>query len=98
MQHHVLGSGKEAEVFATPAGALKLYRAGAPKASAFREAAHLAIVEALGLPAPRVLSVEEVEERWGIEMTLAPGEAFGSAMKRMPERTPEYLAAMARLH
>jgi hypothetical protein len=93
-----LGVGKQAEVFLIPEGVLKLYKAGAPKTSAFREAAHLAIVEAERLPAPRVIGVGRVEERWGLVMTLAPGEAFATSIDRTPNRADEHLAAMARLH
>jgi Ser/Thr protein kinase RdoA (MazF antagonist) len=93
-----LGGGKEAEVFECGERVLKLYRAGAPKSSAFREAAYLAIVEALGLPAPAALGVELIGERWGVAMSLAPGESFADAIVRQPARAPEYLEAMARLH
>ncbi|MGO7541636.1 phosphotransferase family protein [Rhizobium ruizarguesonis] len=43
----LLGSGKEAEVFEYGALALKLYRSAASKASSFREAANLSILERL---------------------------------------------------
>ena len=48
----LLGKGKEAEVFQYGDHVLKLYKPAAPKTSAFREAANLAIAERLGLPAP----------------------------------------------
>lgn len=93
-----LGSGKEAEVFRRGDHVLKLNRRAASKASAFREAANLAIVEALGLPAPSPLGVTQVGERWGVLMTLAPGESFGVVIGRQAEITPDYLGAMADLH
>lgn len=93
-----LGRGKEAEVFAFGPGVLKLYRAEAGKAPAFLEAAHLAMVETLAVPAPRVLGVQAIGRQWGLAMTLAPGEAFGAALEREPALVPDYLAAMARLH
>ena len=40
-----IGAGKEAEVFACGAHVLKLYKDPAPKASAFRESAIMAIVD-----------------------------------------------------
>lgn len=94
----LLGSGKEAEVFRRGDRALKLSRRGASKASAFREAANLAIVEALGLPAPIPLGVTQVGERWGVLMTLAPGESFGAVILRQAELIPHHLGAMADLH
>jgi aminoglycoside phosphotransferase (APT) family kinase protein len=92
-----IGVGKEAEVFATPRGVLKLYRRAATKAAAFREAATLAVVEASGLPAPAVLSVGRYGDRWGIEMTRAEGPSFGAAMVAEPALIPRYLDAMASL-
>jgi Ser/Thr protein kinase RdoA (MazF antagonist) len=94
----LIGTGKEAEVFRQGDHVLKLNRTGAPKSSAFREAANLAIAEALGLPAPAPLGVMQVGDRWGVLMTLAPGESFGAAILRQAELMPDYLGAMARLH
>jgi DNA-binding helix-hairpin-helix protein with protein kinase domain len=60
----LLGSGKEAEVYECGDLVVKLYRATAPKRSAFREAAILAAVEALELPAPTV---------WGAARLMSGG-------------------------
>jgi Ser/Thr protein kinase RdoA (MazF antagonist) len=94
----LLGSGKEAEVFRRGDHVLKLNRRGASKASAFREAANLAIAETLGLPAPSPLGVTQVGERWGVLMTLATGESFGAVILRQAELIPHYLGTMAELH
>ena len=93
----LLGKGKEAEVFQCGDHVLKLYKAHAPKSSAFREAANLAIAERLGLPAPVALGVQSRRDRWGVAMTLAAGESFGAAMTRDPTQSPSYLQSMARL-
>jgi aminoglycoside phosphotransferase (APT) family kinase protein len=93
----ILGSGKEAEVFEFGSDVLKLYRPAAPKRSAFREAATLALVEAFGLPAPRVRGVQQTEGRWGIVMTRAEGPSFAEAMRREPDLVPKYLRQMALL-
>jgi aminoglycoside phosphotransferase (APT) family kinase protein len=92
----LIGSGKEAEVYEYGERALKLYRARASKASAFREAAHLAIVERLGLPAPRVHAVGEHGGRWGLLMDRAHGESFAAQMT--PGAPAPLLARMAELH
>ena len=76
---------------------MKLYRSGEPKRSAFREAAALALAEALDLPVPRVLGVQQVGDRWGVIMSRAEGPCFVDAMRGLPERLPSYLAAMAQL-
>ncbi len=94
----VLGSGKAAEVFECGTAVMKLYRSGVPKRSAFREAAALAVVEMLGLPGPQVLGVQQVGDRWGVVMTRAEGPSFADVMRAQPERMPDYLKAMARLH
>jgi aminoglycoside phosphotransferase (APT) family kinase protein len=93
----ILGSGKEAEVFEFGSEVLKLYKPAAPKRSAFREAATLALVESLGLPAPQVRGVQQIEGRWGIVMTRAEGPSFGDAVRRQPDLVPTYLKQMALL-
>jgi hypothetical protein len=69
----LIGSGKEAEVYAYREFVLKLYRAGASKSAPFREAAVLAIVESSGVPAPKVVEVGRYKDRWGLVMARASG-------------------------
>jgi aminoglycoside phosphotransferase (APT) family kinase protein len=98
-----LGSGKEAEVFeyleVSGHGTLvvKLYRTTAPKRSAFREAAILALVEQLGLPVPAVWGVRQIHNRWGVTMARADGPTLADAMNRQPNLLPAYLMGMAQL-
>jgi Ser/Thr protein kinase RdoA (MazF antagonist) len=94
----LVGTGKEAEVFAWGSGVLKLYRRPERKEAAFDEAAVLALAESFGLPAPRVRGVDQVDGRWGIAMTRVDGAAFGEAMLGEPGHIAGYLAAMASLH
>lgn len=94
----LLGSGKEAEVFAAGELVLKLYRSPASKSSAFREAAILAIVEASGLPAPTVLGVRQVDGRWGLEMTRAAGVPLGDIMLLDPSSVTASIDEMVKLH
>ncbi len=94
----LIGAGKEAEVFELGSLVLKRYRRPEAKASAFGEAATLAILEPLGLPVPRVGEVVETRGLWGLTMTRAPGVPFGEAMRRDPALVPRCLAAMAALH
>ena len=93
----LLGTGKQAEVYEYGEGVLKLYRAGAPKSSAFREAATLALVEGCGLPAPIVHEARLYDGRWGLAMTKAAGPCFGEVLTREPELAPACLEAMVRL-
>src|ERR1700733_285044 len=90
----LLGTGKEAEVFAFGDGALKLYRATAAKRSAFREAANVAVAESFGLPVPEILGLGRFGDRWGIIMGLAEGPSFVKANSR---QTSAYLKQMALL-
>lgn len=94
----LIGSGKEAEVYDFGDRVLKLYRAGPRKGSAFREAAILAAIEALDLPAPRVFGVEQFDGRWGVIMERAGGPAFAEAALKGGAALETHLAAMARLH
>ena len=77
---HKLGSGKDAEVYAYGEQVLKLFRSGASKAAAFKEAANLALLERLELPAPRVHSVGNFDGRWGLVMDRAVGPSFAERM------------------
>ena len=94
----LLGSGKEAEVFAYDGRAAKLYKPRALKPSPFREAAILALVESLDLPAPRVSAVRAFDDRWGLIMDRVDGPLFAEAMRRDPTAIPAYTKAMAALH
>jgi len=93
----LIGSGKEADVFEYGQEVLKLYKAGIPKRSAFREAAILAIIEAFDLPAPRVLSARQFGERWGLVMARVEGASFGETIGSRPDVMPDYIKDLARL-
>jgi Ser/Thr protein kinase RdoA (MazF antagonist) len=92
-----LGGGKEAEVFAYGALVVKLYKATAPKRSAFREAAILAMVEGLGLPGPAAHGVQQIGARWGVLMSHVEGPSFAEAMTESAVNLPDWLNWMARL-
>jgi aminoglycoside phosphotransferase (APT) family kinase protein len=93
----LLGLGKEAEVFACGALAMKLYKSTAPKRSAFREAAILAAVESLELPAPIVHGVRQIGDRWGVLMSRVEGPPFAEAVVQEAGTLPARLKQMARL-
>ena len=78
----LLGTGKEAEPFEFGEHVVKLYRAAAPKSSAFREAANLAAAERQGLAAPVVIEVRQFDGRWGIVMGRAPRAALRGSHAR----------------
>jgi aminoglycoside phosphotransferase (APT) family kinase protein len=92
-----LGVGKEAEVFACGSLVVKLYQPTVPKRSPFREAAILAAVESLGLPAPVVHGVRRIGDRWAVLMSRAEGPPFAEAMTHQAGTLPAWLNRMARL-
>jgi Ser/Thr protein kinase RdoA (MazF antagonist) len=94
----VIAAGKEAEIFEYGPAVVKLYNAGMPKRSAFREAAILALVESFGLPVPQVHGVQQFGDRWGVIMSRADGPSFADAVRLRPDHLPAYLQAMALLH
>lgn len=94
----LLGCGKDAEVFPCGALVIKLYRSRVPKRSAFREAAILSAVEALGLPVPSVHGVRQVGDRWGVLMSRAEGPSYGEAVAQSTRVLSAHLEHMAALH
>ncbi|TCU20126.1 phosphotransferase family protein [Rhizobium sullae] len=93
----LIGAGKEAEVYGAGDLVLKLYRQSASKASAFREAAALSIIEGLDLPAPKVQGVCQFHGRWGLLMTRAEGQTFGETIMLRPEELANRLHMLAKL-
>lgn len=94
----LLGVGNRAEVFTCGALVVKLYKSIAPKHSAFREAAILAAVEALGLPVPVIYGVQRFGDRWGVLMSRVEGPSLADAMTHQPAEVPASLTRMAELH
>lgn len=94
----LVGTGKEAEVFEWGTHVLKLYRRPERKAAAFHEAAMLALVELLELPAPRAEGIEQVDGRWGVRMTRVEGPAFAETMLADSSSVAAHIEAMASLH
>ena len=94
----LLASGNVAEVFEWGSRVVKLYRCSARKATAFREAANHAAVEAMALPVPAVLGVLEVGGRWGIVFDRVKESSFAERMREDPSLIPECLLALARVH
>src|SRR5215469_447496 len=94
----LLAAGNVAEVFEWGSRVVKLYRCSARKATAFREAANHAAVEAMALPVPAVLGVLEVGGRWGIVFDRVKESSFAERMREDPSLIPECLLALARVH
>jgi len=94
----LIGAGKEAEVYAFGAGRVaKIYRAGRPKRTAFREAFITSAIESFGLPSPRIWGVEAVGGRWAVIMDRVDGPTFAQTIERDPARAPSLVKAMVQL-
>jgi aminoglycoside phosphotransferase family enzyme len=72
----LIGSGRVADVVARGTNVIKLYREGLGKLEAFREAAILSVLEDADLHTPSVQNVGKFGERWGLEMSRAPGSTI----------------------
>jgi aminoglycoside phosphotransferase (APT) family kinase protein len=94
----LVAAGGVAEVFERGSRVLKLYKSTAAKPAAFREAGVHAAVEALGLPVPRVWSVEQIGGRWGIVFDRVNQPSFAEHMLNNSDDGPQYLECMVRLH
>ena len=94
----LLAAGNVAEVFEWGFDVVKLYRSEAAKPVAFREAAIHAAVEALGLPVPTVLGVQQIGGRWGVVFERINQASFADQMREDPAILSRYLGTLARLH
>jgi aminoglycoside phosphotransferase (APT) family kinase protein len=93
----LVGAGKVAEVFEYGgAEVLKLYREGGIKSPPFREGAILSLLEAAGLPAPRVVAVSQFGERWGVVMSRISGPQYATFLAG-EQRSAAHLDVMARV-
>lgn len=93
----LIGSGKVADVHACGERAVKLYRAGRPKADAFTEAAMLALVETHRLPAPRAYAVGTFDGRWGLVMDRIAGPTLAGFALDDASRLAACLSELVRL-
>lgn len=93
----LLAAGNVAEVFERGSRVVKLYKSPDAKATAFREAAIHAAVEAMGLPVPRVWGVEAFGNQWGVVFDRVDQASFAAQMQEQPQRVGAYLETMVRL-
>ena len=94
----LLAVGNVAEVFEWGARVVKLYKSTAAKPAAFREAAIHAAVEAMGLPVPKVWSVQEIGGRWGVVFDRVKQTSFAEQMLGNLGEVPLNLDCMVRVH
>ena len=94
----LLAVGNVAEVFEWGSRVVKLYKSTAAKPAAFREAAIHAAVEAMGLPVPKVWSVQQIGDRWGVVFDRVRQASFAEQMLSNSGEIPRYLECTVRLH
>ena len=90
----LLAIGNVAEVFEWGARALKLYKSTTAKPAVFQESAMHAAVEAMGLPVPKVWSVQEIGGRWGVVFGRVQQASFAEQMLSNSDQVPRYLECM----
>jgi hypothetical protein len=90
--------GNVAEVFELGARVAKIYKTTAAKAAAFREAAMHSAAESIGLPVPRIWSVQQFGDRWGIVFDRVTQPSFAEQMSDNPSEISAYLNCLVHLH
>jgi aminoglycoside phosphotransferase (APT) family kinase protein len=99
MKRELIANGRTAEVFAWGDGAvLKLFRPGMPEGIAGFEARVAAVVEAAGLPAPRLLDQVTVDGRAGLVYERLTGRSMLDEIGRRPTSVGSQARSLARLH
>jgi aminoglycoside phosphotransferase (APT) family kinase protein len=98
MHDKLLGRGNVADVYAHDGNALKLFKPGQPRSSAFREAANLALLEGSGVPAPEALGVGLYDGRWGLLMTRVRGRCAGEGWPDDRQSSAGSLEGLVALH
>jgi hypothetical protein len=93
-----IAAGNVAEIFEFGTRVAKIYKRTAAKPAAFCEAAIHSAVEAIGLPVPRVWSVQQFGDRWGIVFDRVKQASFAEQMSDNPGETSAHLNCLVRLH
>ncbi len=93
----LIGRGYQSEVYARGDVAVKVYRAGYPKTIVFAEAFVMALVEAAGLPSPRIHEVLLADGRYALRMDRARGTTLLDRMRAEPGRIPEFMDELVKL-
>ena len=93
-----LGEGRQAELFAWPKGAVKLFHEPGNSASVQWEATVMHLLWTTGIPMPRFLGMVMIEGRPGIVMERLTGGNQLSLLERKPWSIPTAGKKFARLH
>lgn len=86
-----IGTGMSAVIYARDGVAAKVYREGQMPYQAFKEAFTLSVVGELGIPAPRVYSVETFQGRTAVLMDQVRGVSLYDIMGGKMDKAPECL-------
>jgi len=92
-----IGCGMTAVIYARDGIVAKVYHEGQYKTCGFQEAYTLSIVEASGIPAPKVHGVEEFHGRTVVLMNQVRGDSLLDLMLKDQERIDEYLDMLVKL-
>jgi tRNA A-37 threonylcarbamoyl transferase component Bud32 len=92
-----IGFGMQAAIYARDNIAAKVFFEGKPKVRAYREAYSLAMVEELGIPAPKVHGIESFCNRSVLLMDQVRGVSLYDILKENPEKVYEAMDTMVQL-
>lgn len=87
----LVGRGAQAAVYARDDVAVKVYRAGYPKAYVFYEAMIMSYIETTALPIAKVHEVLCVNGQMAIRMSRVTGRSLNAIMTETPDKAPEIL-------
>ncbi len=93
-----LGEGRQADVFVFADGVVKLFRSSASIAAARMEATIMHVLQATGIPMPRLLGTVTIESRPGIVMERLNGADQLSLLERKPWTAWNAAQNLARIH
>ncbi|NOU98854.1 phosphotransferase family protein [Paenibacillus planticolens] len=94
-----IGEGRTAEIFEhNDEKVLKLYRSGFPKKAIMYEYKVNTLIASLGIPAPKVYELVEVEDRIGILFQYIKGSSLIHKTVQNPLELKRYAKILAELH
>jgi tRNA A-37 threonylcarbamoyl transferase component Bud32 len=92
-----IGCGISAVIYARDGIVAKVFREGQLKTQMYAEAFTLAMVESLGIPAPKVYGVEMFAGRMAVLMDQVKGDSLLDLMIKNQEKIGEYLDMVVKL-
>ena len=93
-----IGRGAQADVYLIDGQAVKLFHPGASEDAVFYEADIQQRIYNMGLTAPRVFGINQLDGRYAILMEYIQGPSLGELIEKDQSKAMEYLQHAAALH